>query len=118
MYFLFVFQAEDGIRDRTVTGVQTCALPILAHGATRPHRRDDEARHEGPRGRLPEQDRSAGAARGAHHDRRQDHRAALMHPASGAAWLVWLETTAAADAMRDSLWLYPLVEILHIIGFV
>src|SRR5699024_11725018 len=27
--FLFVFfQAEDGIRDRNVTGVQTCALPI------------------------------------------------------------------------------------------
>src|SRR5438094_2880534 len=26
----FFFQAEDGIRDRTVTGVQTCALPILA----------------------------------------------------------------------------------------
>src|SRR5437867_7623814 len=25
---LFFFQAEDGIRDRTVTGVQTCALPI------------------------------------------------------------------------------------------
>src|SRR5207248_5944604 len=24
----FFFQAEDGIRDRTVTGVQTCALPI------------------------------------------------------------------------------------------
>src|SRR2546430_14172628 len=27
---MFVFQAEDGIRDLTVTGVQTCALPILA----------------------------------------------------------------------------------------
>src|SRR6266705_5728069 len=27
--FCFFFQAEDGIRDRTVTGVQTCALPIL-----------------------------------------------------------------------------------------
>src|SRR2546427_9667309 len=27
MYFFF-FQAEDGIRDLTVTGVQTCALPI------------------------------------------------------------------------------------------
>src|SRR5207248_6164730 len=27
--FVFFFQAEDGIRDRTVTGVQTCALPIL-----------------------------------------------------------------------------------------
>src|SRR5699024_11756556 len=25
----FVFHAEDGIRDRNVTGVQTCALPIL-----------------------------------------------------------------------------------------
>ena len=24
----FFFQAEDGIRDRDVTGVQTCALPI------------------------------------------------------------------------------------------
>src|SRR5207249_5915660 len=28
-YFDFFFQAEDGIRDRNVTGVQTCALPIL-----------------------------------------------------------------------------------------
>src|SRR6266852_6176270 len=27
--FIFFFQAEDGIRDATVTGVQTCALPIL-----------------------------------------------------------------------------------------
>src|SRR5437773_6226617 len=27
-YLFFFFQAEDGIRDRDVTGVQTCALPI------------------------------------------------------------------------------------------
>src|SRR5205085_5563199 len=27
---LFFFQAEDGIRDLTVTGVQTCALPIFS----------------------------------------------------------------------------------------
>src|SRR5438067_3013366 len=27
-HFVFFFQAEDGIRDRNVTGVQTCALPI------------------------------------------------------------------------------------------
>src|SRR5207244_9784489 len=27
--FCFFFQAEDGIRDDLVTGVQTCALPIL-----------------------------------------------------------------------------------------
>src|SRR5207249_3023456 len=34
----FFFQAEDGIRDRNVTGVQTCALPIslgLEHSRTR-----------------------------------------------------------------------------------
>src|SRR5437016_12956054 len=29
--FFFFFQAEDGIRDWSVTGVQTCALPIFAH---------------------------------------------------------------------------------------
>src|SRR2546426_9937907 len=28
----FFFQAEDGIRDYKVTGVQTCALPILSAG--------------------------------------------------------------------------------------
>src|SRR5699024_11717087 len=28
VYICFFFQAEDGIRDRNVTGVQTCALPI------------------------------------------------------------------------------------------
>src|SRR5699024_11890961 len=27
--FVFFFPAEDGIRDRNVTGVQTCALPIF-----------------------------------------------------------------------------------------
>src|SRR3989441_2078269 len=30
--FFFFFQAEDGIRDKLVTGVQTCALPISASG--------------------------------------------------------------------------------------
>src|SRR2546430_11391694 len=35
--FFFFFQAEDGIRDLTVTGVQTCALPISsATAATSP----------------------------------------------------------------------------------
>src|SRR5205823_9550611 len=28
-FFFFFFQAEDGIRDKLVTGVQTCALPIF-----------------------------------------------------------------------------------------
>src|SRR5690606_40971016 len=34
VFFLFFFQAEDGIRDFHVTGVQTCALPIY-RGALR-----------------------------------------------------------------------------------
>src|SRR5207248_4732268 len=41
--FFFFFQAEDGIRDRTVTGVQTCALPIsprrFGHARRIPERR-------------------------------------------------------------------------------
>src|SRR5256885_1862207 len=41
-YCFFFFQAEDGIRDYKVTGVQTCALPIYAmteqamHGTVAP----------------------------------------------------------------------------------
>src|SRR5437016_11604261 len=35
---LFFFQAEDGIRDWSVTGVQTCALPICSCRTTRPPR--------------------------------------------------------------------------------
>src|SRR5690606_40410679 len=34
LFFFFFFQAEDGIRDFHVTGVQTCALPISdGHGS-------------------------------------------------------------------------------------
>src|SRR6266568_5486072 len=33
--FFFFFQAEDGIRDGTVTGVQTCALPIFTRMGAR-----------------------------------------------------------------------------------
>src|SRR2546425_7180043 len=32
IYVFFFFQAEDGIRDKLVTGVQTCALPISLNG--------------------------------------------------------------------------------------
>src|SRR5256885_8070404 len=34
MEFIFFFQAEDGIRDYKVTGVQTCALPICSRKTT------------------------------------------------------------------------------------
>src|SRR2546429_9829255 len=39
---VFFFQAEDGIRDVAVTGVQTCALPISGSGAR------DRHSHPGP----------------------------------------------------------------------
>src|SRR2546430_5184033 len=53
----FFFQAEDGIRDLTVTGVQTCALPICRRAvprqadgrAARPDRRHDH----GPPAQTP-----------------------------------------------------------------
>src|SRR5699024_3886038 len=49
-YFYFFFQAEDGIRDRNVTGVQTCALPILAttlaEDPNTPPERVDQLRQE------------------------------------------------------------------------
>src|SRR5438309_11376693 len=56
--FFFFFQAEDGIRDGTVTGVQTCALPIssetrreLVHRALRDA---DERRRQVPAREAPE----------------------------------------------------------------
>src|SRR5256885_3632473 len=45
IFFFFFFQAEDGIRDYKVTGVQTCALPIYALLA-RSRRRRRTAEHE------------------------------------------------------------------------
>src|SRR5437762_4293164 len=44
--FFFFFQAEDGIRDTSVTGVQTCALPIY------PERHDDETARRGENDRA------------------------------------------------------------------
>src|SRR5256885_3173768 len=39
LFYFFFFQAEDGIRDYKVTGVQTCALPISRSGEQRSTRR-------------------------------------------------------------------------------
>ncbi|AWU96594.1 DUF6644 family protein [Azospirillum ramasamyi] len=35
---------------------------------------------------------------------------------TGPGWLVALETSGLGQALRQSLWLYPLVEVLHILG--
>src|SRR5687768_17862546 len=40
IFFFFFFQAEDGIRDVAVTGVQTCALPISAGITPTPQKKD------------------------------------------------------------------------------
>src|SRR5258708_22107069 len=55
---LFFFQAEDGIRDDLVTGVQTCALPIFPprlQDRRQPHPRDhrQKEQHHRERGGLP-----------------------------------------------------------------
>src|SRR5438876_596749 len=58
VFYFFFFQAEDGIRDGRVTGVQTCALPISPQRG-RDHRRDQVRLRPHPRGRGED------AARGA-----------------------------------------------------
>src|SRR5947208_4548267 len=50
----FFFQAEDGIRDDLVTGVQTCALPIYFAFNERFRNRCSVDRDEGSRGSLAE----------------------------------------------------------------
>src|SRR5439155_18590470 len=50
-FFFFFFQAEDGIRDGHVTGVQTCALPILT--LRRSESRPSRQRSARTAGRLP-----------------------------------------------------------------
>src|SRR5437762_9004849 len=51
---MFFFQAEDGIRDTSVTGVQTCALPISADRTAKGFRgpADDRFLHGAPQPRL------------------------------------------------------------------
>src|SRR3989441_6912669 len=48
-FYFFFFQAEDGIRDKLVTGVQTCALPISSEvGRERQPAPAEEADDDGP----------------------------------------------------------------------
>src|SRR5256714_7700006 len=49
----FFFQAEDGIRDKLVTGVQTCALPIWVRFVQIYHNNWDH--HANVSGRMPSQ---------------------------------------------------------------
>src|SRR5205823_7461619 len=63
------FQAEDGIRDKLVTGVQTCALPILSGTVRRARLGDERSRCVFPSGRqaaigVQEQEPVAGGGGG------------------------------------------------------
>src|SRR5690606_39482351 len=53
LIFSFFFQAEDGIRDFHVTGVQTCALPISGQPRDAGHRADRIRRPPQSRFRCP-----------------------------------------------------------------
>src|SRR5438128_12242661 len=61
-FFFFFFQAEDGIRDATVTGVQTCALPIseCAWSSAAAELHAHSALHLGPRVGHEEEQRRHG----------------------------------------------------------
>src|SRR5699024_11267169 len=59
--FSFFFQAEDGIRDRNVTGVQTCALPIS--GGLLLSKIYEEAGRPAPRSSAPSTTRGRSAWR-------------------------------------------------------
>src|SRR5256885_10444156 len=73
--FFFFFQAEDGIRDYKVTGVQTCALPICG---------DDRRNRDGDRELLvelagePGDERGWDEHRGQH--RSEEHTSELQSP--------------------------------------
>src|SRR5215204_7269562 len=62
LFFFFFFQAEDGIRDHCVTGVQTCALPIWRVFAcgSRPGRGRQRRPGATPLGRSGSEERRVG----------------------------------------------------------
>src|SRR5687767_12216135 len=90
LFFFFFFQAEDGIRDKLVTGVQTCALPISLRdvlGALARADDDDTARLLAEVRRDVVQLRRAGLARDALHDRaRRPHQTLLRQPLVVEEW--------------------------------
>src|SRR6266481_8351226 len=85
----FFFQAEDGIRDGTVTGVQTCALPISR--STRGEVPDDAIRIDGDAARHAveiDRDIQGGRVRSPIRDRAAreiDDLDELLHPPPPAA---------------------------------
>src|SRR5262249_58265793 len=99
-WWCFLFQGEDGIRDWSVTGVQTCALPIsiacrslearglmLGEGERRPHQRGRITRGVGAAG-----DRDGGEVR--------RRRAISVHEIGRAACRERVEVWGGGGSMR------------------
>src|SRR5438874_4997525 len=110
-FFFFFFQAEDGIRDLYVTGVQTCALPIYLLRRQRQspraiglHERRPAGRErhalEGPRGGVREQARHLGRVEQRHLGHAIEERRRERSEAGGAEGARRLE--AVLDAALDA----------------
>src|SRR6266478_4319570 len=107
MFFFFFFQAEDVIRDLTVTGVQTCVLPISERG------RDEEPERKGAGGdaavpaelvqdrREEEREGRARVDADAHRDERgRDEQPAIVE-GQAHAWHSTHEWTSASITSRS-----------------
>src|SRR5579884_1488698 len=117
--FLFFFQAEDGIRDGHVTGVQTCALPILnAARDVELHRGGDRAEGHAGAGDERFEEHVAGAGERARAPGRGmepglDERAAGLDPARDLL-LVELPVGPERDERRCGLLAIAVLErLLH-----
>src|SRR5256885_15854968 len=73
MWSFFFFQAEDGIRDYKVTGVQTCALPIST-AFWKPRPSLDPQAHMGPLVSKEQMDRVMGYIEAGKRDRSEERR--------------------------------------------
>src|SRR5256885_13554356 len=77
--FCFFFQAEDGIRDYKVTGVQTCALPISKLDIDPDFLKEDDHDHGHDHGHKHEHDEHCGHDHGHEHDENCGHDHAHDH---------------------------------------
>src|SRR2546430_12188061 len=107
-YFIFFFfQAEDGIRDLTVTGVQTCALPI----SSRPARDASEGRRLARERRLTEDDDREASPR-----RSEEHTSELQSQSNLVCRLLLEKKKKPTDSMNVELsWRLDvmLLTVLH-----
>src|SRR5256886_13355788 len=115
-FFFFFFQAEDGIRDLTVTGVQTCALPISSLARTLvgvgvrsdPEHGPDVVRIDLRRGQAPT--RVTAVNEDVLANKRLAHVEEVWYPSSGGTRVQgWIVKPPAFDPPRK----HPLIIELH-----